>query len=541
MRIREAVETAQGIVAVAGGGGEKRLLLLGDDGSLKTELWQGSGGMNVSGLAPSPDGSRLLASLWRAGQGWDLVEFDYEKGAWKDLTTRPEIEVHPAWLPDGSAVLFSADYGGTFNIWKLELAGGAMTRQTNVPGAAMHPSPRPDGGLDFSLLTPRGTERGELKAVALNAESPPDAPPPPGTAMPLMPVTLSSKPYSGLGQMLPQYWFPVFQLGSPYKFFGGFSTSMTDVLERHHAGLVLLAGLDPVPDVFGGASYGYARFPLQPGGRFERFLDSEFKNGSWRERLVESWGASLGLPWDTAWRHFRISASAHGRRSWDYWRGATATAEAELRETAFQVSAVHDSTRAYAKSIGASDGLGLSLSWTRVNPGLSGDGSWVSGSLSRPVSLWGRSILELSLWGGGVTQGNFSYNLGAAPLRALNPFQWRPVFSLRGYDSPGSTFSGPQAGLAHLGFRFPLFDIERGIMAPPLGIDKIYSRLFYDSAQAWKNDGGTTGPRGSLSLELVVNSVWFYNAVIPLQLGLTRGLDEGGSWATYVILGGSSF
>lgn len=542
LRVREAVDMKGGIVALASDAGQKRLLRLNADGSPKELLWQGSEGENPSNFAASPDGTRLLASLWRKERGWDLVEFDFEKKAWKDLVARPEQELAPAWSLDGDAVYFSADYGRLYNIWKLNLKDGSVTRISNVVGAAMNPNPRPGGLLDFSLLTPEGMLRGELSLADLPPQAPPEAPQAMAPAMPLVPVTVTTEAYSALPTLWPTWWLPLAAVEAGGSYFG-FGTANEDVLERHQVSLIVLAGLAPVPDVFGGATYAYQRWLPQLNLGLSRYPSTEADccNGPWHQKVSESWSAGLDVPWSGAWRSVDFSGTAAGRRAWDYYRGATSTPEAELKEALLQVRASYGAAKSFAKSIGPSGGLQANLSYSRINPGMDNEGSWINWGLARPTSIGGLNILELAIGGGSVQSGKYAFSLAQfAP--ALKPrAAFRPDFSLRGYESNLPALKGSDAAQAHLGWRFPIARIERGFMAPPLGIDSMFGRVFVESARTGASWQGDLGVKSSLTVELNSVLVLGYWASLTLSVGWAHGLDADGRNEIYVNLSGSNF
>ena len=536
LRVREAVDMKAGIVALAGEAGQKRLLLLGPDGVILKKLWQGKDGENPSTLAASPDGLRLLSSIWRKNKGWDLVEFDFEKADWRDLAARPEQEISPAWSPDGKDIYFSADYGGIFNIWKLGVPGAEPLQVSRVIGGALYPTCLDGQTLDFTLLTPQGNERGELKlADALGAPLSLTLPVA-GALSPVAEIAVSSSPYSPLSTMGPPFWLPAAAGGSLGEYIG-IQLFGADILERHQYELSLMAGLSPTVDVFGSLNYAYTRYLPLWGFGLSRSPDEE-PAGSGHLRVNERWDAAVLLPWSTAWSDWALQATASGRRGWDYWR-ASGTAEAgELKETLFSVAAGYDSTRIHAKSIGAADGISTQVSWTRLNPQLDNDAAWVGASFSRPTSIGGLNILEMSVNGGSISQGNMAFSLSQPPLPSQTGPSYRPGFQLAGYDRWLPDLTGASAASAHLGWRFPIADIERGWMAPPLGVDKIFGRIYGESGRAWYGNDAAGPWRSSVGAELDTILVLGYEAGLLLRIGYAHGTDADAASQVYVDLGG---
>lgn len=543
LRVRDAVDMQQGIVVVAGEAGQKRLLLVDDTGAIRETLWQGHEGENPSTLAVSPDQTRLAASLWRKGSGWDLVEFDFSSHTWKELMARPEQELSPAWSTDGKSIFFSADYGGTFNIWKLDLGSGDLKQMTNVVGAALYPNPLDDQTLDFTLLTADGYERGELKmADALNAP----APDLPVAAIPLkevLPVDVTHAPYSPWPSLLPTYWFPALQSAPGQGLYGGFEISNSDLLQRHTFDMFAMGGTSPVPDVFGAADYAYTRYLpwlVLGASRYpSNYLDD---NGNIvRERVSEAWDAGLELPYSTAWSTTTLEAFASGRRNWDYWRAAGEEPFGEARESLFYGLAQYDSTRTYAESIGPSDGITFFASYSRLNPSLPDDASWINWGISRPTLLGGLNILELSVNGGVIEQGNYSFGLDQAPPVWASSLSFVPSYNLIGYPSGLASMQGAAVGSAHVGWRFPIVDVERGWMIPvlPVGVDKIYGRLIYEEGQAWNLGENPAAAYGSVGAELDSILVLGFDSPLLLSLGWAHGVDAGGENQIYIDLGGS--
>jgi Tol biopolymer transport system component len=116
----------------------------------------------------SPDGKTIVFSVFR-GEDRDIAVIDADSPtfvrvqgrkipdtdslAFADVARfRPLIhssadERDPAWLPDGSGIVFSSDQEGIFNIYEFNLTTGAVTRRSDVPGGAFQATVSPDGNL----------------------------------------------------------------------------------------------------------------------------------------------------------------------------------------------------------------------------------------------------------------------------------------------------------------------------------------------------------------------------------------------------------
>ncbi|ACU38871.1 amidohydrolase family protein [Actinosynnema mirum] len=96
----------------------------------------------VKGIASpvlSPNGRevafRALGALW-------LLPLDGEPRA---LVDDGSFASDPDWRPDGSALVYTSDRTGTPALWRHDLATGADTRLTDLPGAQLTPRIAPDG------------------------------------------------------------------------------------------------------------------------------------------------------------------------------------------------------------------------------------------------------------------------------------------------------------------------------------------------------------------------------------------------------------
>lgn len=71
---------------------------------------------------------------------------------------------YPAWSPDGRYIAFTSQQNGNYDIYALELAGGAVTRLTDHPAVDAHPSWSPDSAFLSFDSTREGNRDGFVVA-----------------------------------------------------------------------------------------------------------------------------------------------------------------------------------------------------------------------------------------------------------------------------------------------------------------------------------------------------------------------------------------
>ncbi|MET1076295.1 MAG: twin-arginine translocation signal domain-containing protein, partial [Umezawaea sp.] len=93
----------------------------------------------IAGPVLSPDAKtvafRALNALWLLPVG----------GRPRRIADDGFFNSDPDWHPDGTALVFASDRGGTAALWRHDVATGAQTRLTTLPGAQITPRWAPDG------------------------------------------------------------------------------------------------------------------------------------------------------------------------------------------------------------------------------------------------------------------------------------------------------------------------------------------------------------------------------------------------------------
>jgi Tol biopolymer transport system component len=112
---------AGGIVAVRVGRAQADRELVWIDRSGKEIETVGNLGNNATALTLSPDGGRLVFFRRDAGDS-DLWQLELRRKILSRLTTNPSEDIFPAWVRDGSGILFSSNHGG-FALFKKPATG----------------------------------------------------------------------------------------------------------------------------------------------------------------------------------------------------------------------------------------------------------------------------------------------------------------------------------------------------------------------------------------------------------------------------------
>ncbi|MDR0307813.1 MAG: hypothetical protein LBI42_13395 [Chitinispirillales bacterium] len=110
-------------------------------------LPQGSDSVSFStifSLDWSPDG-KLIAVDYIDGENRRIGVYDIHKKTFSIICETEHDQRNPYFNSDGSALYFSSDRTGIFNIFRYVFAAGKLERVTNVSGGAFHPALSPDG------------------------------------------------------------------------------------------------------------------------------------------------------------------------------------------------------------------------------------------------------------------------------------------------------------------------------------------------------------------------------------------------------------
>ena len=539
------------IMAVQNEGGQHAIHLLDAGGELEHVVWQGNAYETLASIDWATDASTVLSTVWREESGWNIEELNLKTGKWSKRTNDAWIESGSRYVGDSKDIVFSSDVRGIFNVFRLNEGESHPYRLTHVEGGVFSPFLTSDGKLLSIDYHAQGFDVAKLDSP-LNVSSPGEkAEYVPAARLPDVSMT-EPLPYEPWDTLKPTAWLPLLQWSNQGAEFGA-TISGSDVLYRHAYNLY--AGYQSISatPVFA-LDYVYDRWLPLIRLHAEVLEEPSFdKNGGLialvnAERLdaelvipdisdAESWQTHVGVNMQT----LDLSWLAAGYT----------TTFTGYQDAITGVSFVYDARDLHPRSISsASEGRLWSFA-LETGQGLGGD---YQGNVTiirgrEFVDLFDEHVLAFRVDMGLGDSESRPFRLGGSrsdllvtsALNAINVSTRlnRRNHALRGYGEGEAQLSGESMGLLSAEYRFPIARIERGLMTPPIGIHQVYGNIFVDSGRAWDTFDASKTYTG-IGAEIGADLVLFYNAVLRMDLGVAKGLDEAiGGQQVYVRLGSS--
>lgn len=469
----------------------------------------------------SPDGNKLVLSVWRAEGFQDICLMDFDSKKLSSITYDRALDFSPCWSPDGNYVLFSSDRSGIFNIYAYSLIDKKIYQVTNVLGGAFAPSVSPDGKeIAFLSYSARGFN---IHLMDFNPKSWWEAPPYvdrlPNLVYETSKVRYRIHRYNPIPTLLPKAWLPLI-LPADNGINIGVLTGGRDVLQKH--AFMFWSLYDPKEREL---SYNliYLNNQFYPQIEFDLLgMRTSFDGGS-RFNYPDTMGMSVTFP--LRGTKLRQSLSIGYQR-----RKVLAGNLGGIR-----LAWVFTNAKKYGFSISKVDGRRISLSYERTDKFLYSDfGSqkcvfgWQEyyGLPIRHHVLAGKISIGVAFGDTAVTKDAF--RLGGHMGK----------FYLRGY--PKSKFEGDKLLIGTLEYRFPIRWIERGIGTWPIFIKNVHGTIFLDYGNVWV---GNTIPfykefKRSVGCELCSDLTLFYGFV-PLTLRVGLALNKESKKKPYLAIGAS--
>ena len=103
----------------------------------------------------SPDGKTIVFGF-SVNDGQDIARVSSDSGAVEFLVTGDDDARDPVFEIDGSAIIFSSDRTGIYNLYRMELSTGTISQLTNVVGGAFMATVSCNGAIIYSGYTSEG-------------------------------------------------------------------------------------------------------------------------------------------------------------------------------------------------------------------------------------------------------------------------------------------------------------------------------------------------------------------------------------------------
>lgn len=547
------------IIAVHNQLGQHALHLLNNHGEKIDTLWQGSDKTVISSIDWSPDGANLVTAVWRPDTLWNLERFDIKTRQWTLLTRGTDIENSPRYSSDGTSIVFSADYDGVFNIYQLTLSNNKNVKLSNVIGEANSPTLHHTANGEQLVYVNLGANGYDLFKRKNTTALPPNIShqqsPAAAThttnkkpARQHTPIKGTKiEPYNALTRILPTSWFPYFLIDDVRSEIG-LTTFGSDPLRRHSYNALL--GYDTDNQwAMGQLNYIYDRWnptlKFSLGRQVLAYLDNTENVARYRNSDI--------LSAEAIWPFFRY------KHQWLLHAGVVNEEDSDKkvlpnfgpmqtvtdRLTGLAIS--YNSAQNYVRSISPSYGRQVRLV-AEDNEILKSDFSGQVYTLdwkelidlpgqhviaTRAVLGWGTDNPRAFRLGGTLDTTVPSSPLATATAPTDNIFGHRR-YPLHGYKEGRADLRGRRMTLVEMEWRFPIALIERGFMAPPIGLHQVHGKLIYNWGESWNLNNKVPALRRGAGIEFTAELILGYWLHMDLRVGYAKGFDLGGEEQTYL-------
>jgi hypothetical protein len=508
------------IAAVQHIAGKPILVLLNADGSPRETLLTAAPGDIIGALDWHGD---MLAITQQHKTQWDIRRFDIRNRSWHQLTDDKAIERNLRFDRDGT-LLYSADYRGNFEIYRLAADFSSAAQLTRGIGAAIAPGGSDDTGhIYYTGFAADGqhiyrAKNNVLENIPLRhtaATSQPDnitveTPAPPSTN------------YNGWYSIAPTSWEPYWQTTDGINAFGA-TVFGQDALGLHQYRMSLLRESD-LAEYLGSINYSFAdQLFLSTTRQLETVKTSNNEIDYYRTEIESQ--MLYSYPFGTlegVWRAgFGYSFENDELKSRD---GTVSQVKENVVGAHVSFSSVEYFPLQYGASEGRSIGLVIESYDTLRNNDFSGE---VFSLDWHEYIAVGDNTLALRWVEGIGSEKPTSFQLGGvfSEYEGLAPYINQRKYALRGYNSLRA-LADRHMRLGTFEWRMPLRHINRSLMVPPIGVGRTSMALFSDIGGVWHNGENPDRYYSSVGIEAIGELVLGYNLLLDARVGFARGLDD---------------
>ncbi len=530
------------------------------------DVWRGQRYDQAYQPAWSPDGSKLAFSSWQKG-GWrDIQVVTVATGAIEAITRDRALDGSPAWSPDGRYLLFDSDRSGISNIYAYDTTARTTWQVSNVLGGAQSPSVSRDNRMVvFHAFDYRGNNifRMPFAPATWRLAAPyiDDRPAATEVSDDEAPVR-GPRPYRALETLAPQSFVVQAQLGT-FTDSTSIQTGGGDIVGIHGYNLAL--GLAPATrdlNVAGAYGYSQSRYFLRAAASRSISDRTGFRiDGVSRPYREEQWSTTLAIGLPGEWRPgYNWSLSLDYTIDWnrlvqqpkdplDPTMRVPRPPLSDYTQSGVALRASFGSVRGATFAIGPQVGWDLSTSLRFDHPAFGATYrnislSWTARTFLRlPIGRTPTLALRLN---GSVRAGDLiragGFSLGGIPHQdvvqaVINSSRFGSTGYLRGY--PTRSLLGNQLHVANLEYRQELGWIEHGLATLPIYLRRVHIAGLMDAAAAWDGTPKSTSTRLSVGGALRMDALFGYFIPGTFEVGVARGLINGGVNEGWFLLTGS--
>jgi len=519
-----------------------RLDLLNENGQLIKNLWTSSADEKVSVYDVSADEKRILASVWRDRQYWQLEEFSLDSLRWRRLYTSSVTISAARYSNKPDDILVTALFNKVPNIYRLNLTDRSVHQLTNVIGMTggakqvesgiYYTQFQHDGFKIFQLSDRKGKKIDTSETI----ESLPSIASNEFVHTPVDDKSYDIRDYSPLPGLTPNVIVPRINTSNKLKTLG-VKTFANDALFWHRYQFQV----DHISTVAQNAvqlDYRYDR--LYPTVDYHFVSDvSLFYDASDRLQSIErSNRHHLDLVFPVLKSEARWAFYGGVKKEDFHWYAEDNEVNLSnpASENIYGIAVLFDSSKSFARSIGLSEGRSMRFVAEKSLPDSDFIGSRYQFEWREYFNLGRAHILSTKLLGGKTYDRLRNYYLGGeydsadmsfAPSSMLDvlpasPFS-RRGFPFRGFASGIAPLTGNSMALLSLDWTFPLLRINKSMMSPPIGVRHIAGRVFIDRGDAWNEHANWLTGYG---MELRFAMQLFYRQPATWRFGAAKGTAD---------------
>ena len=494
----------------------------------------------------SPDGRSIVVERRQRGGSAAIALVDAATQRVQTLADLPGGRSGaPVWMPDGSAVLFSAAADDEpFRIHRVVLATGAVARLEGTGASAQSPEVGPDGRrLVFVGYTADGYDlfAQDLATAQWTPVSPSSSTPSPSVQPDLAPSSAALRAYSPWSTLIPTFWTPTVESDGDELVVGA-ATGSADALGRHAYGIEAGWSARTRPDWQ--VAYAYDRWRPT---LFAAFSDD---TDPWRDGEVRTREADIGalLPFQRVRASHTLLASVHVADDEFDCGTCEKPVDGSVNRRSFRTGYVFNSAHEFGYSISAEDGVRaavtseVSRAAADTNPPAPSEGSGLS--LTADLRHYRRlgprhAVLALRAaaagsWGDDAA-GQIFRASGNGPQSGGFGFGVDAIGLLRGFGEDAIT--GTRAAVLNLDYRLPLARIGRGLGSVPLFVRNFHGALFADIGQAWTDTARWRAVSASVGAELSADAVVGFGLPLTFTAGAALRRDGPSGDRDVVVFG----